>query len=123
MYCPKSSKLQFVSIRRSLLRDFVAVVAKCPLGKSIALPMMGTIGLYFPNARRASRHIATANAEWRGARTKLENENLARARPVEAGKPGLSGLRCRFCELEPLPTDCFCTTQCLCRPRRRICRP
>ena len=44
-----------------------------------------------PKARRASRHIATANAERRGARTKLENEDPARARPVEGGKPGLSG--------------------------------
>ena len=50
-----------------------------------------------PKARRASRWIATANAEWRGARTKLENENLARARPVEAGKPGLNGLACGYC--------------------------
>ena len=47
----------------------------------------------FPNARRAGRHIATANAEWRGARPKLENEDPARARPAEAGKPGLSGRR------------------------------
>ena len=45
-----------------------------------------------PKARRASRHIATANAERRGARCKLENEDFARAKPVEAGKPGLSGL-------------------------------
>ena len=49
---------------------------------------------WWPKARRASRHIATANAEGRGARRKLENEDLARAKPVEAGKPGLSG-RCR----------------------------
>ena len=47
-----------------------------------------------PKARSASRHIATANAERRGARPKLENEDPARAKPVEAGKPGLSG-RCR----------------------------
>ena len=32
--------------------------------------------------------------KWRGARPKLENEDFARARPVEGGKPGLSG-RCR----------------------------
>ena len=44
-------------------------------------------------ARRASRHIATANAEWRGAQPQWEQEIPARAKPVEAGKPGLSG-RC-----------------------------
>ena len=47
-----------------------------------------------PKARSASRHIATAYAERRGARPKLENENLARARPAEGGKPGLSGPVC-----------------------------
>ena len=58
-----------------------------------------------PKARRAVRHIATANAERRGARLQLENENPARAKPVEGGKPGLSGLVCCFCVLLPWPTD------------------
>ena len=48
-----------------------------------------------PKARRASRHIATANAERRGARLKLKNEDFARAKPAEGGKPGLSGL-CKY---------------------------
>ena len=47
-----------------------------------------------PKARSAGR----CNAKWplrpqrRGARPKLENEDFARARPAEGGKPGLSGL-------------------------------
>ena len=50
-----------------------------------------------PKARRAGRRIATANAERRGARRKLENENPARARPAEGGKPGLSGWCTALC--------------------------
>ena len=56
-------------------------------------------------ARRASRHIATANAERRGARRKLENEDLARAKPVEAGKPGLSGRLMRWQIVLTFPSD------------------
>ena len=46
---------------------------------------------------------AARRPQWRGARPKLENENFARARPVEGGKPGLSG-QCRaFGQPQGLP--------------------
>ena len=51
--------------------------------------------------------MPTANAERRGAQPKLENQNLARARPAEAGKPGLSGLLYRWCGRKLLPYLCL----------------
>ena len=69
-------------------------VLRLPHRTQIQLFTQGCSIAFVPKARRAGRHIATANAERRGARPKLENEDFARAKPVEAGKPGLSG-RCR----------------------------
>ena len=52
---------------------------------------MKTLGVTSRKHEVQAATTPTANAERRGARPKLENENFARARPAEAGKPGLSG--------------------------------